>query len=202
MTCEPSRYAQQETRSVSAFFPEHRLVLNGSHATESPFKQQAGGYEIIHLASHGIFDKINPIFSGVQLEPDTGEDGRLEVYEILRLRLKAHLVTLSAWETAFGSGYFAEFPAGDDFVGLTRAFLICAAGSLCLLMLAWATLLEPTFAQNIQVTSANPASARQGTVNLNVFVGGSGFKKGDRGDFRWAALVSRRSGFAAHYGGI
>ena len=46
-------------------------------------------------------------------------------YEILGLHLRAQLVTLSACETALGSGYFTEIPAGDEFVGLTRAFLVC-----------------------------------------------------------------------------
>ena len=51
------------------------------------------------------------------LELWSQDDGRLEVHEILSLRLKAKLVTLSACDTALGSGYFAEVPAGDDLVG-------------------------------------------------------------------------------------
>ena len=35
----------------------------------------------------------------------------------------------------------------------------------------------------IQVTSANPNVAAQGTISLNVAVGGSGFKKGARSQF-------------------
>jgi len=128
-------YAQDEARAVGAFFTERSLVIIGDGATETAFKRQAGRYGIIHLASHGFFDKVNPIFSGVELEPDAQNDGRLEVYEILRLRLKARLVTLSACETALGSGYFSEFPAGDDFVGLTRAFL--SAGSSAVLASLW-----------------------------------------------------------------
>ncbi len=38
--------------------------------------------------------------------------------------------------------------------------------------------LSPANAQNIQVTSATPNNAALGTVNLNVIIGGSGFKKG------------------------
>ncbi|HEV2492817.1 MAG TPA: CHAT domain-containing tetratricopeptide repeat protein [Terriglobia bacterium] len=128
-------YAQEEARAVGTFFTERSLVLTGGGATETAFKRQAGRYRIIHLAGHGFFDKVNPIFSGVELEPDAKDDGRLEVHEILRLRLKARLVTLSACETALGSGYFSEFPAGDDFVGLTRAFL--SAGSSAVLASLW-----------------------------------------------------------------
>jgi CHAT domain-containing protein len=39
-------------------------------------------------------------------------------------------VTLSACETALGSGYFTEIPAGDEFVGLTRAFLSAGASNV------------------------------------------------------------------------
>jgi CHAT domain-containing protein len=63
------------------------------------------------------------------------EDGRLEVHEILGLRLHANLVTLSACDTALGGGYFADVPAGDDLVGLTRAFLF--AGSSSVLASLW-----------------------------------------------------------------
>ena len=76
---------------------------------------------------------MNPLLSGLTLEADTQEDGRLEVHEILGLRLNANLVTLSACDTALGSGYFAEVPAGDDLVGLTRAFLFAGSPSVCAL---------------------------------------------------------------------
>ena len=119
---------------MSTFFSPS-LVLVNRHATESAFKRQAEHFEIIHLATHGFFDKLNPMFSGVQLEPDAENDGRLHVHEILRLQLDARLVTLSACETALGSGYFSDYPAGDDFVGLTRAFLV--AGSSGVVATLW-----------------------------------------------------------------
>jgi CHAT domain-containing protein len=107
----------------------------GPKATETWFKHVAGDYDVIHFATHGFFNKGNPLFSGVQLQPDAQNDGRLEVYEILGLHLRAQLVTLSACETALGSGYFTEIPAGDEFVGLTRAFL--AAGASTVIASLW-----------------------------------------------------------------
>jgi CHAT domain-containing protein/tetratricopeptide (TPR) repeat protein len=129
------RYAPQEARSIGALFPGRSLVLLGRSATKGAFRRQASQFQLIHLATHGFFDKFNPIFSGIALEPEAGDDGRLEVYEIMRLHLQARLVTLSACDTALGSGYFAEYPAGDDFVGLTRAFLY--AGSSAVLASLW-----------------------------------------------------------------
>jgi CHAT domain-containing protein/Flp pilus assembly protein TadD len=123
-------YTQQESQSVSQYFPTQHKVLLGSLATESSFKRLAGEYDVIHLATHGYFNKLNPLLSGVMLEPDAQDDGRMEVHEILGLKLNAALVTLSACDTALGTGYFADVPAGDDLVGLTRAFLYAGAPSV------------------------------------------------------------------------
>ena len=90
---------------------------------------------MLHLATHGLFNKVNPLLSGLELEADAENDGLLQVHEVLGLRLNADLVTLSACETGLGSGYFAEVPAGDDFVGMTRAFL--AAGSASVVATLW-----------------------------------------------------------------
>jgi CHAT domain-containing protein len=124
------RFATQEADSVRRLFPRGSLALVGSKATETVFKETAGRYDIVHFATHGYFNRANPIFSGVELEADQDNDGGLDVHEILGLRLHASLVTLSACDTALGSGYFAEVPAGDEFVGLTRAFLFAGSSSV------------------------------------------------------------------------
>ena len=129
------RYTESESRSVSDLYPNSHALLTGRRATEGSFKRLAGRYDVIHLATQGFFDKLNPLLSGVVLEPDEEEDGRLEVHEILGLRLRAKLVTLSACDTALGGGYFTDVPAGDDLVGLTRAFLF--AGSSSVLTSLW-----------------------------------------------------------------
>ena len=54
----------------------------------------------------------------------------MQVHEILNLDLRADLVTLSACETALASGYFTDVPAGDEFVGLTRAFMLAGGQSI------------------------------------------------------------------------
>jgi CHAT domain-containing protein/Flp pilus assembly protein TadD len=129
------QFTQKESQSVSDLFPRQHMLLVGSRATESSFKRLADRYDVIHLATHGYFNKLNPLLSGIVLEPDAQNDGRLNVHEILELKLNAELVTLSACDTALGSGYFAEVPAGDDLVGLTRAFLF--AGSPSVLASLW-----------------------------------------------------------------
>ena len=115
---------------MAGALPGQHQVLIGKKATESSFKALAGGYRMLHLATHNTWNRLNPLLSGLELEPGSGEDGRLEVHEILNLRLAADLVTLSACETALGSGYQGTTPIGDDFVGLTRAFLHAGSGGV------------------------------------------------------------------------
>jgi CHAT domain-containing protein len=129
------RHAPEEARSIDALFQPHSQLLIGDRATESQFKALASDYRVLHLATHGLFNKLNPLMSGIELEADGTNDGLLQVHEVLALRLAADLVTLSACETALGSGYLAEIPAGDAFVGMTRAFL--SAGSSSVLATFW-----------------------------------------------------------------
>jgi CHAT domain-containing protein len=140
MAMAPARtglqFTQQEAAAVAGLFPKERLLLVGDRATEAAFKTSAGRYDVLHLATHGYFNRFNPLLSGLELEPDAKEDGRLEVHEILGLRLAARLVVLSACDTALGGGYFSEVPSGDDIVGLTRAFLF--AGSPSVVASLWA----------------------------------------------------------------
>jgi CHAT domain-containing protein/Tfp pilus assembly protein PilF len=129
------RHAPEEARAIDALFRPHARTLIGAEATESSFKRLAGDYQMLHLATHGHFNRTSPLLSGLELEADRGEDGMLRVHEILDLPLQANLVTLSACDTALGSGYFADTPAGDEFVALNRAFL--AAGSASVMATLW-----------------------------------------------------------------
>jgi len=129
------RHAPKEASSIARLFQPHVELLVGDKATESTFKNIAGDYQVLHFATHGYFNKFNPLLSGLELEPDESNDGLLEVHEILGLKLVSDLVTLSACQTGMGSGFVAEIPAGDDFVGLTRAFL--QAGSASVLATLW-----------------------------------------------------------------
>ena len=129
------RYAPDEARAVHAMFRPNARLLLGTSATESQFKKVAGGYRILHLATHGDFNSVNPLLSGLELEADGSDDGLLQLHEILALKLDADIVTLSACETGLAGGHFADNPAGDELLGLTRAFL--AAGSTTVMATLW-----------------------------------------------------------------
>jgi CHAT domain-containing protein/tetratricopeptide (TPR) repeat protein len=128
-------HVSDESAAITELFQPHAVLLGGANATESAFKNVAGDYQYLHLATHGYFNKLNPLLSGLELEQDDNDDGLLEVHEILGLSLQSDLVTLSACATGLGSGFTTEIPAGDDFVGLTRAFL--QAGSESVLATLW-----------------------------------------------------------------
>lgn len=185
------RFTSGEVRAVAAAFGHKGTAIVGSRATETWFKQIAGDYDIIHFATHGFFNKTNPLFSGVQLEPDAQNDGRLEVYEILGLHLRAQLVTLSACETGLGSGYFTEVPAGDEFVGLTRAFL--SAGASSVVATLWevndkstAQLMQKFYRQvSVQSPSLSLATAQRSILHSD---------SGHQHPYFWSAFVLVGSG--------
>lgn len=137
-------------------------VLTGTAATEEAFRREAPTRPVLHLATYGVLNKHNPLFSFVQLAPGSAQDGRLEVHEVFGLDLAADLVVLSACQTGLGSGVLADVPAGDDWVGLTRAFLHAGAANVVATLwpvedLATAALMERFYEG--YAAGADPASA-------------------------------------------
>jgi CHAT domain-containing protein len=137
----------------------------GSAATEEAFRREAPTHRVLHLATYGVLNKHNPLFSFVELAPGGEHDGRLEVHEVFGMRLTADLVVLSACQTGLGSGTLSDVPAGDDWVGLTRAFLHAGAGSVVATLWPvddWATaaLMERFYAEMALGARTSDALAR------------------------------------------
>jgi CHAT domain-containing protein len=120
------------------------IAYENEEATEDRLKEIAGSYDIIHLATHGELDREDPLHSKVLLSASERNDGKLTAGEIFELELSAYLVTLSACETGEIASYVAgkEFSAGDDLVGLTRAFIY--AGTPSIVASLWPVGDEPT----------------------------------------------------------
>ena len=119
--------SRREVATIARLGNDRGSTLLGADASEDHFRRVAAGHRVLHLATYGVLNKHNPLFSFVDLAPGGGHDGRLEVHEIFELELSADLVVLSACNTALGSGALADVPAGDDWVGLTRMFLHAGA---------------------------------------------------------------------------
>lgn len=115
---------EREARAISRLVPRSQLLLR-DQASESTLKELIGEADIVHLAAHGTYDAKTPFASSVLLSPGKKEDGHLTAGEIYAMRTKARLVVLSACETGIGT-----IMAGDDVIGLNRAFLYAGAGSL------------------------------------------------------------------------
>jgi CHAT domain-containing protein len=93
-------------------------------------REHIGEFGIVHLASHGEFDPINPLFSAIRLTPDRKANGKLQADEVFGLNITADLVVLSACQTGLG-----DIRGGDDVVGLNRAFIF--AGTHALMSSLW-----------------------------------------------------------------
>jgi CHAT domain-containing protein len=122
-----SRY---EVEVVGRLFGDGARVLVGDEATEEAFRKAAPQFDIVHLATFGVLNKANPLFSHVELADAPGDLGLLETHEVFGLGLRARLLTLSACETAVGSGTRWDLPSGDDWVSLGSAFLAAGADNV------------------------------------------------------------------------
>ena len=109
----------EEARAVSRYLPCAE-VLSEERATTDALRSASSGCSIVHLACHGLFRADNPMFSSLKLH-----DGWLTAADAMELDLRGALVTLSACESGRN-----EVIAGDEPIGLMRAFLGVGASSL------------------------------------------------------------------------
>jgi CHAT domain-containing protein len=118
--------AEQELRQLARIHGEARSrIYLGAEAREERLKAEAGTAGIVHLATHGVLDDANPMYSRIVLaqpEAKSGEDGLLQPWEVMKLDLRADLVVLSACETGRG-----RIGAGEGLIGLTWAFFVAGA---------------------------------------------------------------------------
>ena len=116
---------EREVENIRTIYPGS-LVLLAGQATETNCRNQMAGFDIIHIASHGLFNDNYPLLSSLVLSPDLSNDGFLEVHELYNLNLtKASLVILSACETGL-----SLIRKNDDVIGLVRGFLYAGVPSV------------------------------------------------------------------------
>jgi CHAT domain-containing protein len=102
----------------------------GPRATESRLRTALTVARVVHVATYGQMNPWNPMFSRIAMARGAGgaaDDGRLEVHEILGLRVRAELVFLSGCETGIGPAWSTEFARGEDYASLAQAFLYAGA---------------------------------------------------------------------------
>ncbi|HQR35472.1 MAG TPA: CHAT domain-containing protein [Blastocatellia bacterium] len=127
-------YTRTEVTEIAALFPAtERRILLGAEADEANVKSEPlEKYRYVHFATHALVDEEYPARSAIVLSAPTGdeatdkkEDGALQMAEVMRLKLNADLVTLSACRTGLG-----RMLHGEGIIGLTRAFLYAGADSV------------------------------------------------------------------------
>ncbi|MEO7276320.1 MAG: CHAT domain-containing protein [Vicinamibacterales bacterium] len=129
----PLPSANDEARAVTRILGESSsTTLLGDAATETSVKAEPlQEFKVLHFAVHGILSTKSPVRSALLLRPAGADDGLLQAWEVLSLRLRAELVTLSACDTGAGATH------GQDGVSsLVRPFL--AAGARSVVANLWA----------------------------------------------------------------
>jgi CHAT domain-containing protein len=122
----------REARAFRRVVPD-AVTHEGASATEARLREALSGGGIVHVATHGVMNLRNPMFSRVELARNAGrpeDDGRLEVHELLELRISAPLVFLSGCETGVGAAWSTQFARGEDYATLAQAFLYAGARSV------------------------------------------------------------------------
>lgn len=109
--------ARAEAVSVSKAYASTPLV--GGFATEQALRTQAGtGTDVLHLATHALYDPVFPLQSSLILT-----DGKravpLTAEALFHRPISARMVVLSACETGMG-----KVISGDDLLGLARSFYL------------------------------------------------------------------------------
>lgn len=108
-------------------------VIRGKRATERRARGSLASGASAHFATHGLMNPLHPMFSRIEFatgSDDPADDGRLEVHELLGIRVRAALVFLSGCETAVGRAGATSFSQGADYTTLAQAFLFAGAESV------------------------------------------------------------------------
>ena len=158
---DPLPEAERQVKTLAHLYgPEQSKVYIGAEAREDRVKAEASKYRILQLATHGILNNANPMYSHVVLSQsgdDSKEDGLLEAWEIMNLDLHADLVVLSACDTARG-----RIGAGEGVIGLSWAFFV--AGSPTTVVSQWSveststTELMLQFHRNLKPSTNSPSA--------------------------------------------
>ncbi len=123
--------AEEELKALEKRFDAGKFLV-GKDASESNFKSLAPGFDIIHLAIHGMGDIQKNFAASLYFtsKNDSLNDGELHAYELYGLKLKALMAVLSSCESGLGRGY-----KGEGMVSMASAFTY--SGCKNILMSLW-----------------------------------------------------------------
>ena len=146
-------------------FFEKGYRLEGKQATRENLLRYARSYDIIHLATHAIFNSINGLDSYVALTKEDRTDNLVDKFRVIdiinHLELNAYLVVLSACKTGLN-----QIAPGDELIGFSRALFYAGACSLVLTLwevdhTATLNFMEDFYSELTGVTQTDKATALQ-----------------------------------------
>jgi CHAT domain-containing protein len=177
---------REEVEEIGKSVGPNAVILLGEDATETAFKKEPlNEFRVLHLAVHGFADTQYPERSALVLgaDPKSGDDGLLQVREIIRLRLNAELTTLSACDTGVG-----KLQGQEGISNLVEAFLV--AGSRSVVASLWsaddtfASALMERFYERLAQGESTSSALRDAKLDLLA-------KFGDQvSPFYWAAFIT------------
>jgi len=123
----PSADAETVTAGLREIYgPAHTTVLSGAGSDAERIRKEVADYQVLHVATHGVYQDRSPMLSYLVLADRSAMDAR----EMMDLPLRDSLVVLSACETGR-----AEAVNGEGLLGMTWALLV--AGSPAVVASQW-----------------------------------------------------------------
>ncbi len=156
--------AEAEVTGITELITGDQYLKTG--ATKQKFLQNAGKYDILHLAMHTILNDTLPLYSKMVFSADSAgnSDRTLNTYEIYNLKLKSDMVVLSGCNT--GSG---KLQKGEGVMSLARGFLY--AGCPSIIMTLWnvedvsSSVMMLEFYRNIKNGYSKDEALRRAKIN-------------------------------------
>jgi CHAT domain-containing protein/tetratricopeptide (TPR) repeat protein len=178
--------SRAEVDSVAALLRQARpasriATLLECQATAAALRSDAPDALLLHVATHGLVDARRPRLSALALTRgrEPGDEGAFRLLDIVQLKLRAHLVVLSACDTSRG-----RLLPGEGVLGLAQAFL--QAGAASVVATYWRVEDEATeplmrrFYQHL-LLDRTTASAALRRAQLEE-------RQADQGSYSWAAF--------------
>ena len=156
-------FARKECNQIAEIF-KTTLYL-GNTAVESQFKNLAGEFPILHISTHGVSDNgVCPTkLAFSKNEPN--EDGFLDFYEILDLKLHNELTVLSSCKSGLTG---TAVPVGS----LNLGWAFVQAGSESVLVSLWdandyvSSVIMPVYYRNLKEGMTRPEALRQAKIKF------------------------------------
>jgi CHAT domain-containing protein len=118
--------AEKESAGMREIYGAARTTVYSGTEAATRFRTEAPRYQVLHLATHGVFQDRSPMLSYLML----ANNRALDAGEMMDLSLHANLVVLSACETGRG-----EAVNGEGLLGMSWALLV--AGSPATVASQW-----------------------------------------------------------------